>query len=167
VMVVGLLSFSSCSNKKSGQEQIIINYIIGDCISDSLMPELNLKINNLNWYPKHNKISFESNYLYYTKTIPSFNNNCDTCLEEVRFLEIIIKDNKLQCRNNWIVLNEYTSGVNTLYTDKKDTSFWNIVNVLKEYCDLRDTSYIYKSEIYDKLPELLKPDDIKDIKIDE
>jgi len=148
VMVVGLLSFSSCSNKKSGQEQIIINYIIGDCISDSLMPELNLKINNLNWYPKHNKISFESNYLYYTKTIPSFNNNCDTCLEEVRFLEIIIKDN-------------------TLYTDKKDTSFWNIVNVLKEYCDLRDTSYIYKSEIYDKLPELLKPDDIKDIKIDE
>lgn len=152
VGIIGLLSFSSCS-KKNTYINKKTNLIVGDCFNDNLLLEIELKMASIGWLRDtkqvkdkgeiHNYFEKRPHYLDSSHSINSFggivlipiNNNW----------EISILNNKLIAKNTWGEgFDVYSFQTKSLSTDKHDTSFWNIVNMLKEYCEVYDSSYISK-----------------------
>lgn len=140
IFAIFLLLYS-CINNKSKPYHHYYDSIIGDCINDSLFSIIDLKMKNLGW---EDLDTIERNGNYRFKYSRSYK-------EKYKDMEITIYNkwsfeynkNKFIALNHWY--EEYgfgPSGKNNLSTDKKDTLFWNVINFLNQYCELRDTTIV-------------------------
>lgn len=149
VVVIVFFTFSSCSNNKSIPYLHRVNAIVGDCYNDSLLSILDIRMKELGW-ENNDTIKFTRNYSSDFNEILKFIDEYNRNIKVMSYWSIKIKKNNLIAHNHWF--EEYgwgPAGYNTLATDKQDTLFWNIINILKQYCNVRDTSYII-----DMSPEL-------------
>lgn len=121
--------------------------IVGDCFNDSLLLDFDLKMKSLGWQQvkksKHEAIDtliYNKKYLYESQINESVNFNTIEW-------ELVVIDNKFIATNYlYHDSNKYLKEFMNLQTHKQDTLFWNVVNLLDKYCELRDSSYYHFTE---------------------
>lgn len=157
LMIVGyFLWLNSCSNKKKISYQYRYNVIIGDCFKDSISYELDTVMNRLgmelikyDMKDKPYEIYIDPNrngYYglgmgYYDFDKIYYKNILNDKIQKSIWL-ILIKENKLTLENRLYYSSLDSIVYRTLKTNKQDTSFWNVIDVIKKYCDIRDTLMI-------------------------
>jgi hypothetical protein len=142
VVVIGMISFSSCAKNELVPWPYEINAIKGDCFNDSLLFDIELKIKKLGWdiEDTNNNRNFTTFNCY--KVLPMKDTN-QRNYEVYSKWYLKVNNNKLIAVNSWTAeYFVYGEGTKTLSTEKQDTSFWNVVNLFSKYCDIRDSSYI-------------------------
>lgn len=146
VVVIGIFCFSSCSNKVSHDEYFYYNALVGDCISDSIFQNVKLELEKLNWLDDSiYNYGKTVNYII-SKMIINYSKIDSLTTKEFSTWFISIKDYKLKASNSsqtYMGLYNFSNGSKEIYkdlsTNKKDTSFWNVVEILNKYCSVRDS----------------------------
>lgn len=149
-----LVFFCSCINFKTKSYVHKEHHFVGDCINDSLVPIIDLKLKKLGF---DNIDTFDykgHNHYKYSMTFTKKDNDSSKFFNIWSFQ---YKNNVFEAINTYGDLHDLSTIVhNTLSADKKDTLFWNVINFLNQYCDLRDSidEYVFIKTPFSKTYKL-------------
>lgn len=139
ILIIAILI--SCSNNtKSNNTEI--NLIVGDCFNDNLINEIDMKMEKLGWKKTDKESNRNLAFLipeYLLKNEPNVYFKKDLPTNKNKYWFIELNNNKLVIDNSWLNIEKGK----VLFTNKQDTAFWNVVNLFRENCELKDSTFLF------------------------
>lgn len=142
ILIIAILI--SCSNNtKSNNTKI--NLIVGDCFNESLTNEIDLKMKKLGWKKTDKESNRDLAFLVpeYLKNEPHVYYKKDLSTNKNKYWFIELYENKLVIDNSWLNIEKGKA----LFTNKQDTAFWNVVNLFRENCELKDSTFLFNFSV--------------------
>lgn len=147
IIIITFILINSCSIINKNIEVVEKRMIKSDYIDTVTYFKIKQEILNSGWVEdeeikntkiRNNKIDFELRKTVIFKEKDSINDSKETVIWNFFYTKKGLVFENYNCKFNQKCV------TNTLKTNKKDTLFWNVVNIVRNHCELKDTIYKFK-----------------------